>query len=363
MARRKANYLNNRDMLKEIHKSKISFCEFTEPGYEKPSYIFNNVGLLETDNSEEIKTAVAVRLSDEELLAHLLTDEVQQEARATLATQLQMEAYSAAEAKQKKEVAALTKEYDNFDTTAEKTLKLLVSQWRSDPLISTSKIPQLKQQEQIKLKAKKAQLGKKLEVTSKKLKVANYAVDADSIDPNDFVYRVLTYAHIPAMQERKKTHKTVGDWHIKLNFIPFKHFIIRDGELVEVGRSHYKDGVFNLQGGSITNELAKMFLLLVRRYSERKNWRGYSYIDEMKGQALLQLSHMGLQFEESRSQNPFAYFTAVLSNSFTRVLNSEKQNQNLRDNLLEAYGQNPSFSRQLQYEEDARKSREDAENY
>jgi hypothetical protein len=67
----------------------------------------------------------------------------------------------------------------------------------------------------------------------------------------------------------------------------------------------------------------------------------------MRGQALLQLSQIGLQFDESKSQNPFAYYTAAITNSFTRVLNIEKKMQNIRDDILEMNGLNPSWTRQF----------------
>jgi hypothetical protein len=66
----------------------------------------------------------------------------------------------------------------------------------------------------------------------------------------------------------------------------------------------------------------------------------------MRGQALLQLSQIGLQFDESKSSNPFAYYTAAITNSFTRVLNIEKKMQNIRDDILEMNGLNPSWTRQ-----------------
>jgi hypothetical protein len=66
----------------------------------------------------------------------------------------------------------------------------------------------------------------------------------------------------------------------------------------------------------------------------------------MRGQALLQLSQIGLQFDESKSQNPFAYYTAAITNSFTRILNIEKKSQNIRDDILEMNGLNPSWTRQ-----------------
>ena len=73
---------------------------------------------------------------------------------------------------------------------------------------------------------------------------------------------------------------------------------------------------------------------------------GNTYNEEMRGQALLQLSQIGLQFDESKSQNPFAYYTAAITNSFTRILNLEKKNQNIRDDMLEQAGLNPSWTRQ-----------------
>ena len=88
---------------------------------------------------------------------------------------------------------------------------------------------------------------------------------------------------------------------------------------------------------------------LCERYSMRSNWRGYTYVDEMRGQALLQLSQIALQFNEMKSQNPFAYYTAAITNSFTRILNLEKRNQNIRDDLLQHSGQMPSFTRQTEH--------------
>ena len=73
---------------------------------------------------------------------------------------------------------------------------------------------------------------------------------------------------------------------------------------------------------------------------------GNTYNDEMRGQALLQLSQVGLQFDESKSQNPFSYYTCCVTNSFTRILNAEKKNQNIRDDILTANGLNPSWTRQ-----------------
>ena len=187
--------------------------------------------------------------------------------------------------------------------------------------------------------------------TDKKKKQVDFAVDTNSFEQSEIVFRVMTFEHIPDEPGRKANPKTVADHKVKLPFPPFKHYVIDGNEIREVGISHHnKNKEFDIVTGRITATLANMYIKLVERYSQRANWRGYTYIDEMRGQALLQLTQIGLQFNEAKSDNPFAYYTAAVNNSFTRVLNIEKKNQGIRDDLLEKAGQAPSWTRQLEHE-------------
>ena len=187
--------------------------------------------------------------------------------------------------------------------------------------------------------------------TDKKKKQADFAVDPTTFEQDELVFRVMTFEHIPDEPGRKANPKTVADHKVKLNFPPFKHYVIDGNDIREVGISHHnKNKEFDIETGRITATLANMYIKLVERYSQRANWRGYTYIDEMRGQALLQLTQIGLQFNEDKSDNPFAYYTAAVNNSFTRVLNIEKKNQGIRDDLLEKSGQAPSWTRQLEHE-------------
>jgi hypothetical protein len=77
---------------------------------------------------------------------------------------------------------------------------------------------------------------------------------------------------------------------------------------------------------------------------------GQTYNDEMRGNAMLQLAQVALQFDESKSDNPFAFYTQIIKNSFRRVLNIEKRNQDIRDDLLIVAGATPSFTRQVENE-------------
>ena len=190
---------------------------------------------------------------------------------------------------------------------------------------------------------------------NKRIKMSDYEVSPRKVKKTDLVFRVMTFDHITTDSERKKNPKTRADHHTKVNFPPFQHFRINEkGQLVCVGKSHWVGGMgnghFSNDHGRITPTLANMFLKLAERYSQRSNWRGYTYVDEMRSQALMQLSQIGLQFDESKSENPFAYYTAAITNSFTRILNIEKKNQNIRDDILEMNEMMPSYTRQAKNE-------------
>jgi hypothetical protein len=195
-----------------------------------------------------------------------------------------------------------------------------------------------------------------------KTKLAEVEIDYKKVAKTDVVFRLMTHDHVPLEPGRKKTPKSRGDHHCKVNFPPYQHWKFDDtDQLVCVGKSHWQGdmltGHFSLDG-SMTPKLARSFMMLVERYSMRFNWRGYTYVDEMRSQALLQLSQIGLQFDESKSQNPFAYYTAAIDNSFTRILNIEKKNQMIRDDLLIEIGSNPSYTRQFEHEAMMRDERE-----
>ena len=276
----KHNYLNNRDILKEIHKSKTTYCSFLTPEDNFYDIILPSVDKINKKNITEGRKLRAERL------ARAAYDEAQSQ--------------------------SITK-----------------------------------------------------------LKLDDFAIKPSKIADTDVVFRIMTWDHIPVDTTKKKKAGVVLDddaevlteydddgieivaptKYTKVNFPPFQHYKIdENGKPYCVGKSHWRGdietGEFCRDHGKMTNKLAHMFMKLCERYATRSNWRGYTYNDEMRSQALLQLSQIGLQFDESKSQNPFAYYTAAITNSFTRVLNIEKRNQNLRDDILEMNGLTPSYTRQ-----------------
>lgn len=268
---RKQNYLNNKDLLKEIHRSKNRFSSFVQPEYAQFDIILTDLDKINIRTIAEAKRNKAKRLGQEDYETRKLAGE--------------------------------------------------------------------------------------------KVKLAECEVNYKKIEKTELIFRIMTFDHIPDEPGRKKNPKTVADTKVKLNFPPFQHWKFNEeDELVCVGKSHWiggmENGHFSKDHAQATEKLARMWMKLCERYATRGNVRGYTYNDEMRGQAILQLAQIGLQFDESKSNNPFAYYTAAVTNSFVRVINLEKRNQNIRDDILEMNDMNPSHTRQHQGEWEAAMRRE-----
>lgn len=301
--KKKSNYLNNKDLLEEIRKSKLTYCQFFEDGCERcDAYV--DVPKAESRGKKvrvENPSTPQYQIYLEKRRQACLDPNVIQEARDNKASRLSKKAYE----------DAMNSDYVDKPTKKE------------------------------------------------------YTVDPDTILIEDLVIRFHTYEYIPLLSEDvlKDNPVTESDYREKVGFVPFIHYkyVMEDGKAVglkEVGRSHSKEGAFDNEHGDITPKLANMFILLTNKYAQKHNWRGYTYVDDMKGNALLQLSTTGLQFNEARSDNPFAYLTTTLRNAFLRVLQAEKREQDIRDDLIEKTGQTPSNTRQLEHEEHVRAERE-----
>ena len=270
----RVNYLNNRDILKEIHLSKNTYCSYRDPV---------------TDHQYDIILPTLEKINQRTVA----------EARRNRADRIKRETGQIVDPKK----------------IANTDLVFRITCWEHIPM-APKKIPK---------------------TTAKKKKIEDI-FELEILEEDDPLADLL---EVPVLDEK----------HVRLNFPPFYHYRLDENKQpYQVAKSHwlgdFEHGEFSKDHGNMTRKLATMFMKLCERYATRSNWRGYTYNEEMRGQALLQLSQIGLQFDESKSQNPFAYYTAAITNSFTRILNLEKKNQNIRDDMLEMNGLNPSWTRQ-----------------
>jgi hypothetical protein len=282
---KRVNYLNNKDILSEIHSSKNTYCSYAEPSRHRYDFIVDMP-------QAPIHESLAYALKPENLLL----------ARETRATRLSVETGT--------KILA--------DTIPTEDLVFRVMTWDHVPV--APRAPR---------------------------KVTKKRTAKDIIDMED------DSGELFADLEDVKTKAEVDDMvHLKVNFPPFQHFVMDEtGTFQCVGKSHWngslENGSFDKDHGIITNKLAKMYIMLCEKYAMKYNWRGYSYREDMQQSAILQLTYVGLRFNEAKSNNPFGFYTTVLTNSFVRVLNSEKRNQTIRDDILEINSLQPSFARQM----------------
>ena len=265
--KKKINYLSNKELLKELFKSKLSYCSFKHEKYHHYDMILNAVGEITPD-----KVMAARRLRWEYLKEQQIVGLV-----AKGMTSRQAEEF--------------------MNDKANKSKKILLK----------------------------------------------------DISKEDLCFRVMTYEHIP--EEILAVPKTMT---AQLMFKPFKHYAFLRNKWTEVGKSHWigtmKGGMFSNTHGKMTNQLVRSMMMLVDKYAQKGNFRNYSYIDDMKSQALLQLSQVALQFDESRSNNPFSFFTTVTHHSFVKILKMEKKVRTIRDDLITMEGFNASHSYQMDNE-------------
>ncbi len=108
----------------------------------------------------------------------------------------------------------------------------------------------------------------------------------------------------------------------------------------------------------MTDKLAHMLQLLSARYGKKGNWANYTYNEDMQAYAMLMLVKTWRSFNPEKSNNPFAFFTQCIKNSFIQYLNQEKKQRDVRDSLLVDNGLSPSHTYQMEHEQRLRAHKE-----
>lgn len=309
---KKQNYLRNRDLMKNIHLSKATYTWYIDGNHKTTNYLYYDLIACDeamyeqTKNQLMLQTINSKRIKNGNKRTSILKDE---------------------------HIDML--EQEDFDLIEDR-IYLFDGEF-TEELIKAAKL---------------GHHNRKLyENGNKRLSELPQEIE-DEIDLEDLVIRVFTYDHIPDLPEDEISKRNkVADLKQKVNFPPYKHYAIIDGDITCVAISHYnKNKDFSIGHGYITPDLATSFIKLCQRIAQRSNWRGYSYCEDMQGQALVQLSSVGLQFNEMFSNNPFSYYTSVINNAFTVIFNQEKDVQVFRDKLLIENDHNPSWTAQLDSE-------------
>jgi hypothetical protein len=75
----------------------------------------------------------------------------------------------------------------------------------------------------------------------------------------------------------------------------------------------------------VPNYVGKCIMLIAQRLATRPNFVGYSYREEMIGDAIENCLRYLHNFNPEKTNNPFAYFTQIVYNAFLRRIEKEKK--------------------------------------
>jgi hypothetical protein len=359
----KPKYITNRELLEEIHQSKVSFSYFVDPKYSRQDAIIRNLDEITEDFIEMLMATKKVKLSGksrDDLVFRLMTYD-----HIPLDPERKRKARNVAGEHAKVTFPAF-KHYA-FDPDGN-LIEVGRSHWQGD--LETGEFCPDKGQMSRRLAEMFMLL---VERYSKRGNWRGYCVDeatealtkrgwltGDEITVND---TILSYDQGELKWSKIKSifrddfdgnmfHLTADGFDALVT--PGHKFITRDG-LVPAEDLLSADEIIltGSAGDDVDKEIAKQITGKSLKVSEidfhggfrgdgknqptvlykgqvwcpeteygsfmaRRNGTVYltgnTYVDEMRGLALLQLSQVGLQFDESKSDNPFAFYTTSIRN-------------------------------------------------
>ena len=304
----KRYFLKNSNLLEEIHKSKLSYCCYEKPEYGNYDIICKDYLLITPNLLKDFFTKhperdyVIVRvITSEHVLSYCKNGKVNLQ-------ELRMKPFKHFLIKKvdfEKVYSKIETNFDKIDTLNSTISNLINDKKECNRYIRLNK---LNKEKQVPYKLKRDEITQSIESTTNQIK---------------------------ELQEE------------------FSKLIIKDAK--EVLRSHWKGktiktGHFDVSHGHLSDGLVHMIIMLVDQYAKSGNWSGYTYLDDMKGFALMHLCDVALKFEESESNNAFSYLTQIASNKFTATLNSEKYQRKLKSIMMQANGYNATFNEQVNEE-------------
>lgn len=84
----------------------------------------------------------------------------------------------------------------------------------------------------------------------------------------------------------------------------------------------------------IPDYVAESFYKIVNGMATKRNFSGYTFIEDMKSEALEHCVKYANRFNIEKSQNAFAYFSQIAYNAFLQLINKEKKHATFKFNLI-----------------------------
>lgn len=101
---------------------------------------------------------------------------------------------------------------------------------------------------------------------------------------------------------------------------------VNNEEMLEEFRKYKSTGI-------ISNELGTMFVKIARNLSNKSNFIGYTWKEEMIGEAVLTCIKYSKNFDPDKSKNAFGYISRFCYNSFIEYIKKQKNHSQIKETL------------------------------
>lgn len=89
------------------------------------------------------------------------------------------------------------------------------------------------------------------------------------------------------------------------------------------------------ESGKYSEGLGGMFMQVATNLSNKSNFIGYSWKDEMISEAVLTCIKYSKNFNPEKSKNAFAYITQICYNAFRNYIKKQKKHSTMKQQLYE----------------------------
>lgn len=89
-----------------------------------------------------------------------------------------------------------------------------------------------------------------------------------------------------------------------------------------------------IKTGKASEKLGELFKSHVDHYASCSSFKNYTYLDEMKSEALLFLIKYSKSFNTTKGKDAFAYCTTIIHHAFLQSINREKKHSFIKDSLI-----------------------------
>ncbi len=91
--------------------------------------------------------------------------------------------------------------------------------------------------------------------------------------------------------------------------------------------------------GIVSEELGEMLLKIAAGFANRGSYRSYTWIEDMKQEAVFTCLRYMLNFDPLRYKrpNPFGYFSCIIYHSFLNYIRKQKKHSQIKDYCYNNY--------------------------